>query len=288
MIRRKNYAMTHGGKFHADDVFSAALLKIIEPSTEIVRTFEVPENFDGIIFDIGLGRFDHHQEDAEMRANGVPYAAFGLLWREFGESIFGADCPKEQAARFDEAFIQPLDENDNTGCHSDLAGVIGAFNPTWDSDESSDRCFERAVDFATVILNKKIDNIKSIQRAKELVEAALADSRDNIVVLPRFAPWKMVLVESDAEFVVYPSQRGGYNAQVIPADFDANEPKCSFPKEWAGKPAEELKKISDVSSLTFCHKGRFLISADRLEDIIKACKLARDKASKAREEYESS
>ncbi len=278
MTELKNNAMTHGGKFHADDVFSAALLKLINPDIKIIRVFEVPKDFDGIVFDIGRGKFDHHQENAEVRENGVPYAAFGLLWREFGESIIGAGCPPEQAAkeaaRFDEKFIQPLDEDDNTGCGSQLASVIGTFNPSWDSDEPSDECFAEVVDLAIVILKKKIEGIMSMQRAKALVEAALADSKDNIVILPRFAPWKMILVPSDAEFVVYPSQRGGYSAQVIPADFDTKEVKCYFPEEWAGKPEDELQKISGISTLTFCHKGRFLISADNLEDVIKACKLA--------------
>ena len=42
----KDTALTHGGKFHADDVFSAALLRIINPNIRIIRAFEVPENFD--------------------------------------------------------------------------------------------------------------------------------------------------------------------------------------------------------------------------------------------------
>jgi uncharacterized UPF0160 family protein len=282
MTELKNYAMTHGGKFHADDVFSSALLKTMNPDIKIIRAFEVPKDFDGIVFDIGFGKYDHHQEGSEVRENGVPYAAFGLLWREFGESTILSTCLSEQAvkeaARFDEKFIQPLDEDDNTGCGSQLAGVIGAFNPNWDSKDSPDQCFAQAVYFATAILKNKIDSIMSIQRAKELVEAALVESKDNIVSLPRFAPWKMVLVPSDAEFVIYPSQRGGYSAQVIPSDLDTKEAKCNFPEEWAGKPEHELQKISGVGTLTFCHKGRFLISADNLEDIREACELARDKA----------
>ena len=284
MTEVKDYALTHGGRFHADDVFSAALLKIINPDIKILRAFEVPEDFDGLVFDIGYGKFDHHQEQDEVRENGVPYAAFGLLWREFGEWILGAYCPPEQAMaeakRFDEGFVQALDEDDNTGCGNMLSGVIGSFNPSWDSDESADQCFLKAVDMATVILKKKIDGILSILRAKELVEAALKNSKDNIVILPKFAPWKMGLVKSDAEFVVYPSQRGGYSAQAVPEGFDIKELKYYFPANWAGKPEDELRKISGIDTLAFCHKGRFLISTGSLDDAIKACKLARAKAVK--------
>ena len=48
-------AFTHGGKFHADDVFSAALLLHFNPQLTIQRGNRVPEDFDGIVFDIGRG-----------------------------------------------------------------------------------------------------------------------------------------------------------------------------------------------------------------------------------------
>ena len=102
---------THAGKFHADDVFATALLQILRPDIRITRGFTVPDDFDGIVYDIGFGMFDHHQEPREYRANGVPYAAFGLLWRVLGPGLVG----ERQARLIDENFIQPLDLNDNTG-----------------------------------------------------------------------------------------------------------------------------------------------------------------------------
>lgn len=82
-------AFTHSGKFHADDVFSSALLLYLNPEITILRGNKVPEDFDGIIFDIGRGRYDHHQKDSRIRENGIPYAAFGLLWEELGTEILG-------------------------------------------------------------------------------------------------------------------------------------------------------------------------------------------------------
>ena len=61
---------THAGKFHADDVFATALLQILRPDIKITRGFTVPDDFDGIVYDIGFGMFDHHQEPREYRANG--------------------------------------------------------------------------------------------------------------------------------------------------------------------------------------------------------------------------
>lgn len=109
-------AFTHSGKFHADDVFSSALLLYLNPEITILRGNRVPDDFDGIVFDIGRGKYDHHQKDSRIRENGVPYAAFGLLWEELGPEILG----EELAQKFDEAFVQPLDNNDNTGEKNEL------------------------------------------------------------------------------------------------------------------------------------------------------------------------
>ena len=64
-------AFTHGGKFHADDVFSAALLLYQNPEIQIARGNKVPEDYDGIVFDIGRGEYDHHQIDSRIRDNGL-------------------------------------------------------------------------------------------------------------------------------------------------------------------------------------------------------------------------
>ena len=116
---------THAGKFHADDVFATALLQILRPDIKITRGFTVPDDFDGIVYDIGFGMFDHHQEPREYRANGVPYAAFGLLWRVLGPGLVG----ERQARLIDENFIQPLDLNDNTGEQNSLCDASASSTP---------------------------------------------------------------------------------------------------------------------------------------------------------------
>ncbi len=257
---------THGGKFHADDVFSTALLKILNPEFTVIRGFEVPQEFDGIVYDIGNGEFDHHAAEREERANGVPYAAFGLLWRVFGARLVG----ENQARLLDENFVQPLDLNDNTGEDCLLADAIGSFNPQWDSDEDPDACFARAVEFAQVILQNNINNALAVNRADDLVQTAYKESKDGIVILPCYAPWKNALYRSDAIFVVYPSQRGGWSAQCV-NDRMTKRPKKPFPMGWAGQPQEHLRRSSGIESLRFCHASRFLITAETKEDAIAAC-----------------
>ena len=275
MCKIPNQAVTHAGRFHADDVFSTALLRILNPQIQVQRVPQLPEGCAGLAFDIGWGEFDHHQQGAPVRENGVPYAAFGLLWRRFGPQLLEAG----EARRFDEQFIQPLDLDDNTGCGHPLASVIGCFNPAWDSDRPADQCFWEAVAFASTVLQKKAEDIWAVNRASDLVRKALSRMKDGIVVLEKYCPWKMILKPSPALFVVYPSQRGGYGAQVVP-DKETGEPLVDFPAAWAGKPAEELQRLTGIPTLRFCHNGRFLVTADTQEDAVAACRLARQAGEK--------
>mgnify|MGYP000525430389 CR=1 FL=1 len=229
-------AFTHGAKFHSDDVFATAFLRLIKPEIQVTRGFEVPADFDGIVYDIGRGRFDHHQEDKEYRENGCPYAAFGLLWREYGAQCIG----EEEAVRFDESFVQPLDESDNTGCHNVLASIIDEFNPSWDSEESYDDCFWRAVKMAEEILRNHFEAVAGIVRAASLVRKAMEESNGSILILPKFVPWKNEVIGSSYQMVVYPSNRGGYSVQGVPIEHGDTALVCAMPEEWRGKDAPEL------------------------------------------------
>ena len=276
MIRQKDASsFTHSGKFHADDVFSSALLLYLNPEITITRGNKVPEDFDGIVFDIGRGKYDHHQKDSRIRENGIPYAAFGLLWEDLGCEILG----DELAEKFDEAFVQPLDNNDNTGEKNELASLIGSFNPSWDENGGTDEAFFRAVSVAGMILENKFARYLGNERADKRIEEVL-ETRDQtgdsrILVLPEFIPCQKRLSETEVAFVIFPSNRGGYCIQPQKKEYSLNY-KCSFPSEWLGLENEELQKETGLSSATFCHKGGFLMSVGDLSDAIRACQISLD------------
>ena len=274
-------AFTHSGKFHADDVFSAALLLYLNPEIMITRGNRVPEDFDGIVFDIGRGQYDHHQKDSRIRENGIPYAAFGLLWEELGADILGEDL----AQRFDEAFVQPLDNNDNTGEKNELATLIGNFNPTWDAEGSNDEAFFQAVSVAGMILENKFERFRGNERADKRVEEIYAHHeqavhdrekhRDDarILILPEFVPCQKFLSETEIAFVIFPSNRGGYCIQPQKKEYSMNY-KCSFPVEWLGLENEELAVATGLKSAGFCHKGGFLMTTGELADAVQVCRIS--------------
>lgn len=276
--------VTHGGTFHADDVFSTALIMMANGinndarDIEIKRVFKVPEELVNdpsvVIYDIGGGQYDHHQPDAEVRNNGIKYAAFGLLWRELG-SLF---VREERVAQFDEEFVQILDNTDNTGERNMLSNIVSSLNPLWDKGdcETTEQQFGIAWVRAVNILEREFERINSKDRASSIVSDALVASNEgDIVVLPQFAPgWQEKLVPSKAKFIVFPSLRGGYNAQVVPKELGLQDAKIPFPSSWAGLRDADIQEVSGIDGLTFCHAGRFLCAADTVESAIKACEKA--------------
>lgn len=265
------HAFTHGGKFHSDDVFGAALLTYLRPDIQIERGFKVPENYDGLVFDIGFGRFDHHQSDARVRENGVPYAAFGLLFEEFGKEILS----EEEAAKFDEHFIQPLDLSDNTGCENAIASMIDLYNPFWNENASADEQFEKAKEVALEILTRTFEKIKSTEKATNLVAPDVAKAKDHIVILSHFAPWKKAVEGTDVEYVIYHSQRGGFSAQCVNDEF--GKMKRPFDEKWRGLEGEELQEASGIKGLRFCHKSGFLLAGETIDDLLRACHKMQEK-----------
>ena len=76
------------------------------------------------------------------------------------------------------------------------------------------------------------------------------------------------------KFVVFPSNRGGYNWQGVPESFGSYELRKPTPKKWWGKPASDLQKMTGVATATFCHNTGFLGATETLEDAIQMAKLS--------------
>lgn len=251
---------THAGTFHADDVFSTVFLKMLNPNIIIKRGFVVPDDYKGIVFDIGNGEFDHHSADREKRETGEFYASFGKLWRKYANLIV-SDFVKEQV---DYYFIRELDNSDNTGAYSSLAEVISNMNPFWDEKGVNDiseqnKCFWKAYTFAYPIFARVIEKAKSVERAKDYVLKCYEERKDGLVILDRYANWYSVLKDTETLAVLFPSNREGFILERL------DDNKFMFPKEWWGTRGE-----IDVEGLIFCHASGFMCVFDTLENAKKA------------------
>jgi len=262
-------AITHGGVFHSDDVFSTAFIQILNPEIKVKRLMQVPEGFDGLVYDIGLGRFDHHQKDRRVRDNGIPYAAFGLLFEEFGTLVMS----KEDAVIFDETFIQPIDKSDNTGSFWMICDIISDFNPDWIENQDRDEAFWRAVAVAKEILVNKFRQINANRKAYYLVKEEVDACSGPVLELSKTIPWDEAVKGTDILYVIYASERGGYNVQTVRVD-GTEEEKKPFPADWRGKPADYLQKVTGVDGITFCHNSGFLCAVKTIEDARRIAELA--------------
>lgn len=284
---------THNGKFHADDVFGAALLKKLYPEAEILRSRdeeklkEADIVFDvGAIYDPGQQRFDHHQQGAPKRPNGITYSAFGLLWKEYGLQYCDAD--QELWRRIDEALIQFIDARDNGDelyvlneknvPPYSVSDVLSLVNPlSNDEAESFDGQFLKAVELATFILDRLKATIKDEMENEAYFAHAYASSSDK-----RFAVLdKYISVTGIAEkypellFVVFPSEANDQwtlmTVRVSPATFEMRKP---LPEAWASLRNEELAAVTGVPDAVFCHTKRFVAAARSKEGTLQLLQLA--------------
>ena len=111
--------ITHNGTFHADEVFATVVLsRILEKENiKLCRTSGITQEEKGIVYDVGYGKYDHHQPGGNgERENGVNYAAFGLIWKKFGkkylESINVSNIDDVWEA-IDKKLVQNIDLIDN-------------------------------------------------------------------------------------------------------------------------------------------------------------------------------
>lgn len=284
--------ITHGGVFHVDEVMATVILSKIFKDVTVCRTSKVPNNLrdDAIVYDIGFGKFDHHQKGGNgCRKNGVPYASAGLIWKEFGHLLVKEACnPYFVWKTIDKQLIQGIDATDcGTMPGVDyparamtLSAMVFNFNPAWDSTETPDEKFLEAVAFTETVFNNVFYNAVSKAKAKETLEKAISESKDHIMVLERFAPWQDYLFTSrdkkaeEIQFVVFPSNRGGYNWQGVTANFKTRELRKPVPIEWRGLQEEELQRVTGVESASFCHSAGFIGGAATLEGAIAMAKIA--------------
>lgn len=264
--------ITHNGVFHADDVFSTALLKLVNPCFKFQRVAYIEEELDDyIVYDIGGGKFDHHSNDILYHDNGRRLASFGLLWNEYGEYLTGSFSASK---RIEENFVSVIDESDNGGEYDMMSRTISSFNPAWNSDKNQDEAFQEAVEFAIKALSNIISRECSVDEADLEIQRCLTSMTDSIIVFDRFIPFTQSLIDSEAVYAVYPSSRGGYCIQGIPVCYESRDVKQPFPKEWRGVSKEKLKSVSGIKGLSFCHNEGFLAASDDLKSALEIARIS--------------
>ena len=290
--------ITHAGTFHADEIFATLILSKIMQEITLIRLPEFREQekaearADAIVYDIGGEKYDHHQLGGNgQRLNGVKYAACGLIWKAFGRELLEKYEVKEidyTLDYIDRNLIQFIDANDNGQLpklqadyrNVHLSHIVSLFNPKWEEDVDSDENFMRALSVCEIIFNEFLHDTFSKIKAKNLVDKAIEDSKNGIMVLDTFAPWKEFLLNSKNEkatkinFAVFPSSRGGYNVYAVPLELGSFENRRSLPNEWRGLRDKDLQEVTGVKTARFCHNAGFICSADSKDGALELANMA--------------
>jgi len=290
---------THDGSFHADEVFAIGALMLLGGPLEVLRTRDrdalarADLRIDvGFRYDPATGDFDHHQREFDgVRDNGVRYASFGLIWREFGARICDGD--REVADAVDSSLVQGVDANDTgqqlteslvDGAYPlTVNGVVGGFNARWDetlTPEQERLRFDEAVDLARGIVAREVLSAAAGRRSARIVQEAIAAAPDpRLIELPVNAPWKQVLVPAapEALYVIYP-KRQGFGLEAVPRELGSFANRRDLPAAWAGREGDDLIAVTGVPDALFCHAKRFLVVASSQEGIEQLARLALDQA----------
>lgn len=284
-------AGTHDGTFHADEVFSGAILLLANPSILIIRTRdEVLLAQCDIRFDVGgkhspqSGDFDHHMiGGAGKRANGVPYSSCGLIWKKYGSTIAGSDYVHEHV---DRSIIQTVDaidcgysfgEEKLAHQHFTISDAVDAFNPAWiDEDQDVDAAYSRALAFAQTIIKNAIRQGTAFEESRAYVQNTIASSTDpHVIIFDRYCPWQEVVInETDALYVIFPATGSDWRIRAVPDRMGSFAVRRPLPKHWGGLRREELVAVTGVEDAIFCHQALFIAGATSREGAIRLCEIA--------------
>lgn len=285
---------THNQHFHPDDVFSVATLSIfLNKPFEVVRTRNplIIKDADFVVdvggeYDEEKNRFDHHQKGgAGERANGIPYASFGLVWKKYGVLVCGSE---EIAEMIEKKIVEPTDAEDNGIVITkpifeevypySYFRAIYALNPTWkEKGKNRDELFMKAVELSKEILLREIEIAHHFIEGGLFVEKAYETAEDKrLIILDNEYSWKDILNKrKEPIFVVAPNfEEGQWRIVAVRDNSHSFENRKNLPESWGGKNDVELARETGVSDAVFCHRNLFIASSWSKDGAIKLAKLA--------------
>jgi uncharacterized UPF0160 family protein len=305
--------VTHSGKFHADDAWAVAVLTILFPDCELIRTRDpaVIEAADfaidvGGIWEPASGRFDHHQKGfSGARSSGVPYASAGLVWKEYGARCVAAlaaahtghvltdDSAQNLASAIDADIVQYLDLSDvgaakNAPGGYGLSAVVSGFNPNWLDEQRMGygepaeayrlAQFRNAMALLTdVMINAVKYRVGAVLALEQVRQSELLEGGTLLMLKNSALPWTAVVRKEmpDVLFVIsHNLAEERYMIHTVPISADSFKARADLPLAWAGLRDAELAAATGVADAGFCHNGRFIAAAKSFAGISAMATLA--------------
>jgi uncharacterized UPF0160 family protein len=304
----RNYTsiITHGGVFHADDLFACAYLQSFLGPLPIIRRDPTPAEMAdpaiikidvGGVFDVGTSAYDHHQRGFAVERDpedgyGIagkpnPLAAFGLVWHNFPQEVRAFQDEAQQSlwhARVDQILVRGVDAADcgkseptPAGNPPSVSAVLSWMNPDAGAAAADrDEHFMVACFTASHLMRGAFREAAAWVTAREKVMQASA--MGGVLQLDEYAPWQEHIFQRADQatllYVVFPSERGGYMLQQVPVSPDSFEGRKPLPAAWAGLRDGAFQSVTEVADAKFCHPGRFCCGAESMLGTMQLAQLA--------------
>lgn len=242
---------------------------------DLLNAENAPSALAEAIFSDGV-----HEEKAK-----IPYATFGLIWKQFGMKVAGS---KEVFEYVVENLVIPFDAADNgvdtyASIYEDIMPLtvedyiklecIEVKNKP-EGERDFDKSFMRLIPFAQRVIQLTVEKGKGAAKNRKDALKAYAKAKDKrIVVSEKFLPYDFddmpkVLVH------VYKDLRGGWSAKNMRLRKGSYEGRFYFPEEWRGKRDADLAAVTGVPDARFCHSAGFLAVAGSKQGVLDLCEKA--------------
>lgn len=258
-------------RFHADEVSSTALLRILFGNkyfvkTKLVKTFEpakdgyTDQTPDCIVYDIGMGMYDHHQPDGQNQhclredPDGVirKYSSVGLIWKEIAKEL----VPEEYIEDIYNNLIRYIDDNDNGFESNPLSYCIRNMNVPPNKEYDSDNAFECAALAMQLFFENIFDTVWAKKEEEDeintLINATKSIGKKYVVSDKYLDGMVAVCAKEEIPFYIYPNVRdNGYCFRTItPVGGEMNDHIVDIPQD-----------VRNWEGVTFLHPSAFLGSA---------------------------
>ena len=248
--------ITHDGTFHADELFSIALLlkfdKTEQQEIQIVRTRDVEflslyhDFSDVFIIDIGndynpeLRNFDHHQDDEQFKSKASIRLVFeylmyqGKIEHDTGNHLW------ENLLLLINRWDLGLEQEFVNYYHRPLPSLIASYNRSGSDIKTEHQQFLKALNFAGECIENELSSFQLLNSARR----GLLRSRN-------INSFTLLFDDENPKYQVLLKQRRGIRFFIFPH-------KDNWAVSAVDARKNPLPKVVDDSELVFRHKDHFL------------------------------
>ena len=275
----KANSVTHSGRFHVDDVISTIFLSKIMDNVILSRVPTIEnKNVKGkMVYDIGLGEFDHHQKNRNgQRENGIYYSSIGLLWKKFGKEYLKQLKVKNIDKTFeymDKELIQYIDATDNMQLehleNKTLPDFIKLCNLEWNEKITEKEAFINALKLADEFWKIYIKHAIAEVEAIEIILESINKCKECYLIFDVEMPYRKAIKyinNNKVKYIIFKSRREGYDIRTL-------VDSCKFKDAISQEPDINVaKKITGIDDLIYADVNGKLCCTKTLESAIKIIK----------------